>query len=140
MAARAETVSVAVAEPDLPAPVPDATINMKFIDQLRELDPVGGMGLARQIMRAYLDTTGKLVSQAEQAIATVDADALRFAAHSLKSSSANVGAQTLSGLFKDLEGMAREVRLDEARILFDAVRQEYAQAVKEIGTLLEETE
>jgi signal transduction histidine kinase/DNA-binding response OmpR family regulator/HPt (histidine-containing phosphotransfer) domain-containing protein len=137
--AGAEPASVAAAEPDLPAPVRDATINMKFIDQLRELDPVGGMGLARQILQVYLDSTGKLVSQAEQAIAADDAEALRFAAHSLKSSSANVGAETLSGLFKQLEGLAREANLGDASALFDSAQCEYAQVRHEISALLEET-
>jgi len=115
-----------------------ASINMKFLNQLLELDPSGGMGLARQIQQIYLDSTGKLVSQIEQAIATGDAEALRFAAHSLKSSSANVGAETLSGLFKQLEGVGRAGKLDNASTLFDAARREYDQAVNEIRALLAE--
>jgi two-component system, sensor histidine kinase and response regulator len=140
ISAGAEPASMAAAEPEMPVPVRAASINMKFLDQLRELDPAGGMGLARQILQVYLDSTGKLVSQAEQAIAAGDAEALRFAAHSLKSSSANVGAETLSGLFKQLEGLAREANLGDASALFDGAQREYAQVRHEIGALLEEPE
>ncbi len=94
------------------------------------------MALARQIMQVYLDSGGKLIKQAEQAIAASDTQALRIAAHSLKSSSANVGAETLSALFKQLEGFAREGDLDKALPLWDAARQEYARAEIEIQHLL----
>ena len=113
-------------------------INVKFMDQLRELDPSGGLGLARQIMQVYLDSTGNTVCQVEQAIATGNSEALCRAVHSLKSSSANVGAETLSGLFRQLEGLGREGKLDEASAIFGVARLEYDQAVNEIRALLVE--
>lgn len=115
-----------------------AAINLKFMDQLREMDLSGGLGLARQIMQVYLDSTGNMVDQVEQAITTGDSESLRRAAHSLKSSSANVGAETLSSLFKQLEGLGREGKLDEASAVFGVTRQEYDQAVNEIHALLVE--
>jgi len=130
--------AVAAAKPEAPAPERAASINLQFLDQLRELDPSGGMGLAWQVLQVYLDSTGKLVSQAEQAIAAGNAEDLRFAAHSLKSSSANVGAETLSGLFKQLEGCAREGNLGDASALFDSARREYELARHEISALLAE--
>jgi len=115
-----------------------AAINTKFLDQLRELDPSGGLGLTRQILQVYLDSTGNTVCQVEQAFATGDSEALCRAVHSLKSSSANVGAETLSGLFRQLEGLGREGKLDEASAVFGVVRREYDQAVNEIRALLVE--
>ncbi|CAH1206655.1 Histidine kinase [Candidatus Nitrotoga sp. BS] len=115
-----------------------AAINTKFMGQLRELDPSGGFDLARQIMQVYLESTGNMVCQVEQAIAAGDSEALRRAVHSLKSSSANVGAETLSGLFRQLEGLGREGKLDEASALFGVARREYDQAVNEIRALLVE--
>ncbi|WP_256448797.1 response regulator [Candidatus Nitrotoga sp. M5] len=115
-----------------------AAINTKFLDQLRELDPSGGFGLVRQILQVYLDSTGSTVRQVEQALATGDFDALCRAVHSLKSSSANVGAETLSGMFRQLEGLGREGKLDESSVIFCAARREYDQAVNEIRNLLVE--
>ncbi len=116
-----------------------AAINRKALEQLRELDPAGGMGLARQILQIYLESSAAPLGQIEHAIAASDADAVRRAAHSLKSSSANVGADTLSGLFRQLEARGREARLDEARELYAAARREYERAADEIRAVLEET-
>jgi HPt (histidine-containing phosphotransfer) domain-containing protein len=80
----------------------------------------------------FLQSSDPLVVQVQQAVAAGDAEALRQSAHSLKSSSANVGAQTLSELFRSLEGFGREGRLDEAEALVDTMRVEYAKAVAEL--------
>ncbi len=133
-------VRAAAVEQDTPGLARVASLNLQFLEQLRELDPSGGMDLARQILQVYLDSTGDLVRQAEQAIAAGDADSLRFAAHTLKSSSLNVGAETLSDLFKQLEGLGRVANLDGAGALIDLARQEYTQVLKEIRALLEQTE
>jgi signal transduction histidine kinase/CheY-like chemotaxis protein/HPt (histidine-containing phosphotransfer) domain-containing protein len=114
-----------------------AAIDVRILDQLRELDPSGGLGLARQILQVYLDTSGNYVAQLEQAIDGDDAEALRRAAHTLKSSSTNVGATGLSGLFKQLEGLGRDANLVAARAQLDEMRREYLRAVNEIHTLLE---
>ncbi len=50
----------------------------------------------------------------QQAVAGNDSDALRAAAHSLKSSSANVGAMKLHGLCRELEAQARDRQLADA--------------------------
>ena len=115
-----------------------AALNLKFLDQLRELDPSGGMGLARRILQIYLTSSGTSMARIEQAIAASDAETLRRAAHSLKSSSANVGAETLAGLFKQLEGMGKDGKLDQAGRAFAETRREYGQAVNEIRMLLAE--
>jgi hypothetical protein len=56
--------------------------------------------------------------------------------HTLKSSSANLGAIGLSRRFGDLERHARSGALDEARGMWPATQAEYeqvVQALKEIG-------
>ncbi len=118
------------------APAPAGSINLELLDQWRDLDPCGSGKLAREILQIYLDSTGALLSQVEQAIAGGDAEALRRAAHSLKSSSANVGADTLSGLFKTLESLGKESKIDQAGALFDTTRREYEKVGNEIRALL----
>jgi two-component system, sensor histidine kinase and response regulator len=137
------------AEPAEAAPQADAhalansaaaapAINLNVLEALRELDPDGGMGLAREIMRTFLVSAQQRVAHIEQAIATGDSESLGQAAHALKSSSANVGAETLSGLYRQLELMGRERRIDEARGLIDEVRKEHQRAVSDMQTLLTE--
>jgi len=113
-------------------------INLKVLEALREIDPDGGMGLARKIMRTFLASAHERVVHIEQAIACGDSETLGQAAHALKSSTANVGAETLSRLYKELERLGREHRLEEARALLDEVRKEHQRAVSNMQTLLME--
>jgi len=115
-----------------------ASINMKAIEHLRALDPDGGMALAREVIKVYLGSSDKLLAQAEQAIAAADAESLRFAAHSLKSSAAYVGADRLSDLLLQLERCAREGKMCEAGPLFETAQREYEHSKRQIGTLLEQ--
>ena len=115
----------------------EPALNMTLLNQVRELDASGGMTLVGRILRAYLASSAASVEQVEQAVAVGDADALRSAAHSLKSSSANVGAQTLSELFRQLELLGREGRPQEAEALLADMRREYQRAVAQMQQLLE---
>jgi signal transduction histidine kinase/DNA-binding response OmpR family regulator/HPt (histidine-containing phosphotransfer) domain-containing protein len=115
---------------------PGDALNMAFLDQLREFDPSGGLGFAKEIMAIYLDTSPRMVRQVEQAVADGDSHALRLAAHSLKSSSASVGAERLSGLFRELEAMGREGRSAEAEPLLDRMRQACEEAFADIRALV----
>lgn len=136
-----DVTSEAWAEPVQVAPVADegrTVIDMKVLDNYRDLDPSGGLNLTREIMQIYLNSSMETVAQMEEAIAMGDTEALRRGAHSLKSSSANVGATTLSSLFKEVEALAKAARLDEAGSAFKAVRQEYECVRAEIRDLLKE--
>ncbi len=111
---------------------------MTFLDQFRELDPGGGLGLIKEIMTVYLDSSLGLLRQVEQGLIAGDADAMRRAAHSLKSSSANVGAEKLSKLFLELEVMGRDGLLTAAMPVLDETRQAYAEATEEMRQLMRE--
>jgi CheY-like chemotaxis protein len=115
-----------------------ATIDREVLDRYREIDPAGGPGLARKIMQIYLDTAGAMVEQVAEATAAGDAEALRRAAHTLKSSSANLGATALSGLSKEMEILGREGRIAGAGPLLDAIRHEHAAVLAEIRAMLKE--
>jgi HPt (histidine-containing phosphotransfer) domain-containing protein len=66
----------------------------------------------------YLKTTPKLLQDMQAASLNRDQNALRLAAHTLKSSSAIVGAMALSDLAKHLEQAARERKaLDSEQVV-----------------------
>jgi len=92
-------------------------------------------GLIKNLMRAYLDTSGNTLRQIQQAVAMGDADGLRRSAHTLKSSSANVGAETLSGLFRQMEALGKEGNQAAAASLLGEMRWAYAHAVRGIRAL-----
>ena len=116
----------------------EAAIDRSFLEQFRALDPAGGLALAERIVGVYLDSCGKSFSQIEEAAAAGDGEGLRRAAHSLKSSSGNVGAKPLYALLREFEGFGREGRIDEARARLDALRQAFARACGELRALREE--
>src|SRR5690242_1322670 len=77
-------------------------LQREAIDSIREL---GGDSpdLLTQIVRMYFDTAPALIAQLKAALASCDVQGIRSAAHSLKSSSANLGAMQLSQLCGRLE-------------------------------------
>ena len=81
-------------------------IDAGVIQSLRRLGH-GRPDLLREVVRLYLDSAPGLLQELEGAAAADDLERLRQAAHSLKSSSAYVGALALSRRCGDLEEMAR---------------------------------
>ena len=113
-----------------------SALNPKLVQQLREIDPKGEAGLLKEVMQVYLDSSAALVPQTEQAVMAADADTLRRLAHSLKSSSANVGADALSDLFRRLEIFGREKKIEQALPLVADLRKAYRDVTTEIRLLL----
>jgi HPt (histidine-containing phosphotransfer) domain-containing protein len=77
------------------------------------------------------------MNRLQAAIEAGDCTTQCHAAHALKSSSANVGAQTLSRSCRELETNARNGDLDGVRSAFVGVPQEYQRVVLEIERILE---
>jgi two-component system sensor histidine kinase/response regulator len=60
---------------------------------------------------------------------------LRKAAHALKSSSANVGAEHLAALCKELEALGRKATVDGARTLLMDVESELPRVLATLQTM-----
>ncbi len=108
--------------------VPDAPLLPATIEQLREMD--GDGSFLNRIIDAYLQKSPSDIQQLNQGLAHSDAQALRKAAHSFKSSSYNLGAYKLAELCKTLEMMARENNLEQAVSLCSDINAEYRRARK----------
>src|SRR3984957_13769792 len=119
------------------APGSDA-IDLRALETVRELDPAGGMDLVKTILRIFIESSGESVTRVENAILALDGGQLAAAAHALKSSTANVGAKTLSEFYRQLEQLGREGRLADARELLIQVRPEHQRAVARIYEILQE--
>jgi len=101
-----------------------AALDTSVLDELAE---VTGPGLAR-IIQVFLEDAPRLIGELETASTIPDLDAMRGAAHSLKSSSANMGALALSAAAKRIELGAREQRLDRPAVAVALVIAEFARA------------
>ncbi len=115
------------------APAPTITIGqaaeVPVLDDetLDELYAVIGADAGR-IVSVFLEDAPQLLAQLEQAALTPDLPALRDAAHSLKSSSANLGAMALSLAAKRVELGARMQSLDRPAVAVAMVVDEFERA------------
>lgn len=94
------------------------------LGRLRELDPGDRTGLLDRVLRTYTLSLERMLVQWRVARSAGDATAMRGMAHTLKSSSASVGALELSALCADVEARLRDDRLQDIEALFDALAAE----------------
>ena len=123
--------SPAVEPPAAPAaPVRQAppVIDEEVLGELRTIlgDEV------EHLVDVFLEDTPKLLARLEIAAAGPDYDDLRDAAHSLKSSSANLGAMLLSAAARRVELGARERNLERPAVAVALVVNEFARARRQL--------
>jgi HPt (histidine-containing phosphotransfer) domain-containing protein len=107
-----------------------APIDLTAIELIRDMERRGATRLLERLVSTYVATAARLVAQAAYALKAGDGASLQHAAHTLKSSSANLGAIELSRRFGVLERHARDGKLEEARAEWHAAQTEYERAVK----------
>jgi HPt (histidine-containing phosphotransfer) domain-containing protein len=107
----------------------DTVLDVQALERLRELDPGGRNNLVARILEAFTGSVAKLQPQLEQARRDADLKTIRHVAHTLKSSSASIGAVRLSPLCAEVEALARDERGDVIGPRVDAL-------VIEIGHVL----
>lgn len=122
-------------------PAPAATrLEPEAIARLRELDPGGANQLLERVVAAYLKSLDRLLPDLAQARAGgeqgLDLAAIRHVAHTLKSSSASLGALKLSQRCAEIETMARQGQTEGLDILLDGMHDEVAQVREALKELL----
>jgi len=125
------------AEASEPAAEDGSIINLQALDNIRALSPGNGDALLERVLQAFLRDTPAHLHTIRQAIAADDAEQLRKAAHSLKSSSANIGASALAQRSKDLEQLARNHTTAGAAPLLADMEHSFQAARQALGALLE---
>lgn len=106
----------------------DAVLDPTPLNAIRDLEQAGSDGLLGTIVDLFLAQSIELGDQIRSAVDAGDASDLREAAHSLKSSSANVGAMRVSALCYDLEVAGRDDAMDNAAALSDRLALEINEA------------
>jgi two-component system sensor histidine kinase/response regulator len=85
------------------------------------------------VIEAYLKEASRLLQTLREAVEKADGEAIRKAAHTLKSSSANLGAQKLSSFCKELEAMGLEKSMQKAALLLSKTIMEYETVEKTLS-------
>jgi len=110
-----------------PAIVPwPGVLDAQALERLRELDPTGQNKLLERVFKAFEASIARLMPQLDAAGAGEDWQTVRQVAHTLKSSSASIGAIKLSGLCADIESMVRQAQVQGLHERLDAMRAEVA--------------
>ncbi len=135
----ADTAAAAVSgEP--PVEIGDA-LDKTTIDYLKSLRRGDGPSVLERAVGMYLENAPTVLDEMRRAIAGGDASAVWRIAHSLKSSSASLGAKQLAQHIGDMEGRARQndlVEADSRLVRIETEFQKVSSALRE--TLREEKE
>ena len=93
------------------------------------LESVGGDGeFIAELLEIYFDDSPRLLATMQDAVSVGNAEDLRRAAHSLKSSSASFGATRLSEKCKEVEDMGKAGALEGAAERVGQITAEYHEA------------
>ncbi len=118
------------APPKPPAPPPPPAEPLPPVldaEVLEELRSILGNEVDR-LIEVFLDDTPRLIAALETAATGPDYDMLRNASHTLKSSSANLGAMSLSNAAKKLELGIRTQTLERPAVAVALISNEFARA------------
>ena len=115
--------------PDLPI------IDTEAIASLRDLNPGDGGAFLKEILGIYLEDTPKRLAELRTFLASGDAASFTRAAHTIKGSSANVGALALRGAAERLELVSKKEGLANVAALVEDCEREFTRAKAELAKL-----
>jgi signal transduction histidine kinase/DNA-binding response OmpR family regulator len=135
------SVETTMALPAMPEPYPATETNpliidLKLIKNILALQRPGSPNLLNRIIEKYIaDFPGNMASL-HQAISEKDNTRIRMAAHSLKSSSANLGATHLAELFKNMELLARNSTTEGVPELLGQIESSFPEVKEALSDLM----
>jgi hypothetical protein len=117
---------------------PPILLDAEAIRRLRELDPSGDNKLLERVVNAFSNSLDRLLPDLARARegATLDLNVVRHVSHTLKSSSASLGAMALSARCADIEAMARDGQVQGLPEQLDAMLQDIQQVRTALAALL----
>ncbi len=99
-------------------------IDAEALERIRALQP-GSDDLLKKIVGLYLDSSERLLAGLREAIEEKNGEKIHVAAHTLKSSSVNLGADTLARLCREMEAMGKAEAVEQASGLVAAIEKEH---------------
>ena len=132
--------TAAVAAPPVAAtvaPLLEPLINRQALENIRALSASNGDALLERVLQAYLEDTPGHLRTIKAAIDSGSTVQIRKAAHSLKSSSANVGADALAQRCREMEQLGRNDTTAGAAALLDEMERSFQAVRQALGAILE---
>ena len=106
----------------------ESPLDSMIIDQLRALQRPGDPDMLQELADIYVEDAAKAMRTLHEALNAGDARRVYETAHTLKSSSASLGARRLAAVFEKLERMGRTAALDGAGDLLVTAEVEFTAA------------
>ena len=121
---------------DTSAAQPDANlIDHRVLERLQVDLGDGDPAIVIELIDMFLSDSPQLLATLRQSLAARAADDFQRAAHTLKSSSATLGAATLAKLSQQLEHIGRTAAFDQIGDLFHQFEQAYEQSIAALQAL-----
>jgi HPt (histidine-containing phosphotransfer) domain-containing protein len=111
-------------------------INQKTYNELKELM---GADFIAEIVDTFIQETGELIDQLRQALELKDAATFDRCAHSIKSSSASLGALDFSRSARQLEMMGKAGDLSQAESLVEQLAADFLEVKHSLEALKNES-
>jgi CheY-like chemotaxis protein/HPt (histidine-containing phosphotransfer) domain-containing protein len=105
------------------------------VQRLIELDPSGRNALIERVTKMYASSVDKYLSQLDDACRANDRKVIKDVAHTLKSSSANLGALKLSHICAEIEAVIRDETPTDLTPMIHTLRLEAARALAALPML-----
>lgn len=114
-------------------------LDQSVLASLRELQDAGDPDIVAEVGGLFVKHSPEKVDAIMQSVEKDDAKGLQLAAHSLKSSSAYIGAMRLSTLAKELEMMGRANSLNGAKEKAKMLKEEFSLVMEAIRAEIQMT-
>ena len=115
----------------------ETVLDKQAVARLKELDPKGDNKLIERVSKAFENSVGRMLPQLEDAIKIGDHSGIAHVAHTLKSSSASIGALKLSQMCAEIEVMIRRQTGEDLSTNINAIRPEVERTIASLRLLLE---
>ena len=118
-----------------PARAASLQLDARVVDDILAMERNGARNLLQRLVTAYAASSAALVTAADEGFARQDPAAVAQAVHTLKSSSANLGALVFSQGCARIEEMARRADLAAAAPLWDSLRNDNSAVISALQAL-----
>jgi len=133
----AQTEGVEAYTPAEHGAVPEEPVlDLSVLEHLRSLQGEDEPHLLKDLIEMFLEDTEDRIGKLREALREGDAEQLTHQAHSLRGSSANMGAPTMARISKELEHAGESGNLGKASELLGTLEQEFGRVRPALETVL----
>lgn len=111
----------------LPEPIEkESVLDRQALDEIKALQGNGTPNILHRLIDVYLETSPGLMDELARGVSEGNAEVVQMNAHSLKSSSARLGASTFAALCRQLEDMGKNFDIENCGKVFQKLNEEFS--------------